>query len=566
MAEPERARPGDDDETGAVPDHIDPGKLNSWLFNRDTVEQVLKQLMENGIKVQGGDRLGKTIMFARNHKHAQFISEVFDKNYPKYAGHFASLIHNKVKYAQNLIEDFCSPEKKFPVIAISVDMMDTGIDAPDVVNLVFFKPVRSKAKFNQMIGRGTRLREDLFGPGQHKKHFVIFDFCGNFEFFDENPAGFEATGGQSVSAQIFEKRLLLASKFRNEPWKQDAELQEYREQLLNMLHQQIANLEKQSIQVRPHLQLVHKLEDRGVWEHLESHERKEIVKNLAEVIPVDLNEDERSRRFDLLMLVLQHELIDGVLQDRPTKEAVISFAEHLWQKRHIPAIKKVMPTLQTVMDEAFWKEPGVLDLDEIRVKMRELIQLIDYKKQEPVYTNFKDQFGEAKVHSSKAADSAIDPGRYRRKMEKFIEEHQNHLIIEKIRNAQPLTDKEVETLENFLIDSDPSVNPGDFRELVGGGMELIKFIRSASGLSREAVMKQFGVFLQDKRLSSNQIQFINQMIEFYTQKGHLDIATLYEPPFDFLDQDGIDGVFRDRNNVVDLLIQKVRELNEVRVG
>jgi type I restriction enzyme, R subunit len=395
---------------------------------------------------------------------------------------------------------------------------------------------------------------------------VIFDFCGNFEFFDENPDGFESTGGQSVSAQIFEKRLLLASKLRNEPWKQDAELQEYREQILNMLHQQIANLEKQSIQVRPHLKLVHKLEDRGIWEHLESHERKEIVKKLGEVIPVELNEEERSRRFDLLMLVLQHERLDGVLNDKPTKETVIGFAEHLWQKRHIPAIKKVLPTLQTVMDEAFWKEPGVLDLDEVRVKMRELIQLIDYEKQEPVYTNFKDQFGEAIVHPSKAADSAIDPGRYRRKMEKFIEEHQNHLIIEKIRKAQPLTDKEVETLENFLIDADPSVNPDDFHEIVGGGMDLIRFIRSASGLSREAVMKQFEEFLQDKRLSSNQIQFINQMIEFYTQKGHLDIAALYEPPFDFLDQDGIEGVFRNQNNVADLLIERVRGLNEVQVG
>jgi type I restriction enzyme, R subunit len=555
-----------DDETGAIPDHIDPGKLNSWLFNRDTVEQVLKQLMDNGIKVEGGDRLGHTIIFAKNHKHAQFISEVFDENYPKYAGHFAKMIHNKINYSQDLIEKFCSPDHKFPIIAISVDMMDTGIDAPDVVNLVFFKPVRSKAKFNQMIGRGTRLRPDLFGPGRHKKNFVIFDFCGNFEFFDENPDGFEATGGQSVSAQIFEKRLLLSSKLRNEPWKQDAELQGYREQLLNMLHQQIANLEKQSIQVRLHLKLVHKLEDRGVWEHLESHERKEIVKKLTEVIPVDLNEDERSRRFDLLMLVLQHELLDGVLQDKTTKETVISFAEYLWQKRHIPAIKKVLPTLQTVMDEAFWKEPGVLDLDEVRVKMRELIQLIDTKKQEPVYTNFKDQFGEAVVVDSKAADSAIDPERYRRKMGKFIEEHQNHLIIEKIRNAQPLTDKEVETLENFLIEADPSVNPDDFRNIVGEGMGLIKFIRSASGLSREAVMKQFEEFLQDKRLSSNQIQFINQMIEFYTKKGHLDVATLYEPPFDFLDQDGIEGVFRDRNIVVDLLIEKVREMNEVRVG
>ncbi|HBQ58621.1 MAG TPA: hypothetical protein DD671_03090, partial [Balneolaceae bacterium] len=191
-----------DDETGAVPDHIDPGKLNAWLFNEDTVEKVLKQLMEHGIKVEGGDRLGDTIMFAKNHKHAVFIKEVFDKNFPQYAGKFAQVIDNKVEYAQDLVEKFCLPQER-PVIAISVDMMDTGIDAPDCVNLVFFKPVRSKAKFNQMIGRGTRLREDLFGPGSDKQHFLIFDYCGNFEFFEQNPEGYETTSSASITAKIF---------------------------------------------------------------------------------------------------------------------------------------------------------------------------------------------------------------------------------------------------------------------------------------------------------------------------------------------------------------------------
>jgi len=555
-----------DDETGAIPDHIDSGKLNSWLFNRDTVEQVLKQLMENGIKVEGGDRLGDTIIFAKNREHAKFIGKVFDENYPKYAGHFARVIHNKVKYAQDLIEKFCEPEIKQPVIAISVDMMDTGIDAPNVVNLVFFKPVRSKAKFNQMIGRGTRLREDLFGPGRHKREFVIFDFCGNFEFFDENPDGFESTGGQSVSAQIFEKRLLLAGKLRNEPYKHDEELQEYRERLLDVLHQQINNLERQSVQVRPHLKLVHKMEDRGIWEHLESQERKEIVKKLAEIIPVDINEHELSRRFDLLMLVLQHEQIDGVLQEKSTKETVIGFAEHLWQKRHIPAIKRVKQTLEKVMNEEFWKKPGIIELDAVRVQLREIMNLIDRKRQAPVFTDFKDEFSDPVEIEFKASDSAIDPARYRRKMKKFIEEHRNNLIIEKIRNAQPLTEKEIDSLEQFLIEADPSVNPDDFREIVGGGMELVKFIRTASGLDRKAVMKQFEEFLQDSQLSSNQIGFIDQMIEFYTQKGHLDVANLYEPPFNFIDENGIEGVFDGQGVIIDILVNKVRELNDIKTA
>ncbi|HKK44260.1 MAG TPA: DEAD/DEAH box helicase family protein, partial [Balneolaceae bacterium] len=225
-----------DTDLESGPGYVDPQKLNAFLFNEDTVEKVLKQLMDYGIKVEGGDRLGDTIIFAKNQRHAKFIREVFDKIYPAYTGNFAKVIHTNVEYAQDLIEKFCLP-KEMPVIAISVDMMDTGIDAPDCVNLVFFKPVRSKAKFNQMIGRGTRLRPDLFGPGENKQHFLIFDYCGNFEFFEENPEGYEATAGASITARIFEQRLSLTSKLTNEPYNQDEVLQEYRTELLNLIHQ-----------------------------------------------------------------------------------------------------------------------------------------------------------------------------------------------------------------------------------------------------------------------------------------------------------------------------------------
>jgi type I restriction enzyme, R subunit len=554
-----------DDETGAVPDFVDPGKLNAWLFNEDTVEKVLYQLMEYGIKVEGGDRLGDTIIFARNHKHAVFIQKIFDKNYPHLKGTFAQVIDNKVEYAQDLVEKFCEPDKK-PVIAISVDMMDTGIDAPDCVNLVFFKPVRSKAKFNQMIGRGTRLREDLFGPGQDKRHFLIFDYCGNFEFFEQNPEGFDTVKSASVSAQIFEKRLLLAAKLKNEPYTRYEELKTYRAELLDLLHQQVSNLERQSVQVRPKLKLVDKLSERAVWDHLVSGERKEIVRELAELIPANIEENEMTRRFDLLMLTLQHQLLDGVLQEKKTKEVVIEFAEHLYSKKHIPAIKKVLPTVEKVMDEEWWKSTGVKGLDDVRSQLRDLMHLIDPKSRAPVYNDFEDEFGEVEFDETFGGTPAINKDRYLRKIRKFIEEHGNNLIIEKIRNAKPLTDKDLETLQQFLIQSDPAVSVQEFHELVGNETELVKFVRSVSGLKREMVIKEFDEFLQDNRLSANQIQFIEQMIEFYTKKGHLEIANLYEPPFDFIDENGIDGVFDGQGKIIELLVDKVKELNEVRVG
>ena len=199
------------DDEGNIPAAVEAEAVNKWLFNEDTVDKVLATLMTNGLKVAGGDRLGKTIIFAKNHDHAVFIAERFDINYPQYRGHFARVIDFKTEYAQSLIDDFSNRDKA-PHIAISVDMLDTGIDVPEVVNLVFFKVVRSKTKFWQMIGRGTRLCPDLFGPGQHKQYFAVFDFCRNLEFFSLNPETIDSATAASLSKRLFTSRLALISE------------------------------------------------------------------------------------------------------------------------------------------------------------------------------------------------------------------------------------------------------------------------------------------------------------------------------------------------------------------
>src|SRR5207248_7408180 len=198
-------------EDGEVPDRVEAEAVNKWLFNKDTVDKVLAHLMTRGQKVAGGDRLGKTIIFAKNHDHAAFIAERFDKNYPEYKGDFARLIDFSVEYAQSLIDSFSIPSKP-PHIAISIDMLDTGIDVPEIVNLVFFKLVRSKTKFWQVIGRGTRLSRDLFGPGKDKKFFYVFDYCQNLEFFSQNPETTDGSLGESLSTQLFKLRLELISE------------------------------------------------------------------------------------------------------------------------------------------------------------------------------------------------------------------------------------------------------------------------------------------------------------------------------------------------------------------
>lgn len=385
-------------------------------------------------------------------------------------------------------------------------------------------------------------------------------------FFEQNPDGYDNVQGPSVTAKIFEKRLLLAAKLNNEPWKQREELKAFRTQLLDLLHQQVANLEKQSIQVRPHLKMIHRLEDRSVWGFLESHERKEIVRELAGIIPAELEEDESIRRFDLLMLTLMHERMDGVLGEKKTKELVIGFGEHLHAKQQIPKVKAALSSIEKVIAEEFWMAPPIMELEDIRVQMRDLMPLIERKKRAPVYTDFEDEFGKVEIDEVVSGEPVIDKERYLRKIRKFIEEHGNHLIIRKIRNAKPLTESEVETLEKLLLEVDPAISAEEFQELVDGKLDLIRFVREVSGLSRSTVIGKFEEFLKDQRLSATQIQFIEMMIEYYSKKGHLEIGTLYEPPFEFLDPDGIDGAFRDNANVIDLLIDRVKELNEIKTA
>jgi len=196
------------DEDGTIPAAVEPAAVNKWLFNADTVDKVLEHLMTNGLKVADGDRLGKTIIFAKNSDHAKFIVERFDANYPHLKGSFCRQIDFSVNYVQTLIDDFSIKDKP-PHIAVSVDMLDTGIDVPEIVNLVFFKIVRSKTKFWLMIGRGTRLCEDLFGPGRHKEFFYIFDFCQNFEFFNQSPETVDAAAADSLSKKLFVERVEL---------------------------------------------------------------------------------------------------------------------------------------------------------------------------------------------------------------------------------------------------------------------------------------------------------------------------------------------------------------------
>jgi type I restriction enzyme R subunit len=526
------------DEDGTVPDRIEANDLNKWLFNEDTVDKVLEFLMRNGLKVEDGSRLGKTIVFAKNSRHAAFIAERFDANYPHLKGQFARLIDYSVPYAQSLIDAF-SELVKPPHIAVSVDMLDTGIDVPEVVNLVFFKIVRSKTKFWQMIGRGTRLRPDLFGPGEDKDHFLIFDFCQNFEFFDQHPDLSEGAMGDTITRRLFVARVELVGELDGqEPEEADGDL---RASTAERLHQEVSAMSVDNFIVRPHRRAVERFKAADVWQTLTVGDREELVDEVAGLPSAFVDDDLPAKQFDLLLLSSQLAILRAEARFAGCQRQIRRIASDLEALANIPAVGQQLSLILEVQTDEFWQDVTPRMLEVVRVKLRDLIRLIEPAERKIVYTDFEDEIGGAIVTSIGEAAVGVDAGRFKMKVRRFLDAHSDHLALQKVRRAEQLTASDVAELERMFLDE----GVGDEKRLDAirseGGLGL--FLRSLLGLDRQAAKHAFGMAIDLQSLTANQIQFIDLIVNHLSERGLIDPTLLYESPFTDLNDQGLSGVF-----------------------
>ena len=367
-------------EDGQLPDFIPSAALNKFVFNETTVDIVLQDLMDRGIKVAGGDRLGKTILFAQNKRHAEFILERFNKLYPQYRGTFAQRVICDDAYAQTVIDDFKQPEKE-PHIAVSVDMMDTGIDVPECVNLVFFKKVRSKAKFWQMIGRSTRLCKGLAcldqidGTYTDKRRFLIFDYCGNFEYFREYKEGYETRETKTLSENIFGKQIKIAMALQESAFAGE-DYQMWRSEIVNACHKQVMALNSDLIAVKLRMQYVEKYKKPEAFVSISEGDKGELLTQIAPLVRSD-EADEFAKRFDNVMygLILAH--IEQMPAFQYAKKQLCDTASLLERKASIPQIKAKLPMLQEIHTDAFWDANDILLFEQVRKELRELIRFLD---------------------------------------------------------------------------------------------------------------------------------------------------------------------------------------------
>lgn len=567
---------GEDD----IPDTVEAAEVNKRLFNTDTVDLVLAHLWTNGIKVEGGDRLGKTIIFAKNQAHAAFIEARFNAAHPNLAGHFARVItYDSGAYAQTLIDDF-SKKTKPPHIAVSVDMLDTGIDVPEVVNLVFFKQVRSKTKFWQMMGRGTRLCSDLFGPGRDKDYFCVFDYCQNLEYFGANPEMKDASVATSLSERLFAARLDLVRALDTRLVKPDGfsagDQKSYdaghgdtppsedgiRADALKTLQAAVNGVNLDSFIVRQHRRAVEKYREPQAWSPIDDEMRQELVEEIAPLPSTHGFGTEEAKRFDLLMFSLQLALLKGSKRFDTLRKQLLEIASALEDQTGIPAIAHQAALIEEIQTDRWWEGVTVPLLELARLRLRDLVQHIEKSRKAVVYSSFADEIGDGVEHELPQIGEA-DFARFKQKARHFLKANEDHIVLHKLRQGRPLTATDLGELEKILLDAG-----------IGAATDIIRareasqgfgrFVRSLVGLDRGAVSEAFGDFLSTGTASASQIEFIYMIIEHLTDQGIMDPALLYEPPFTDVAPTGPDQLFEE--DKVKRLVTRIRAINDSAVA
>ena len=520
-------------EDGMMPDFIPSAALNKFVFNEKTVDMVLQDLMERGIKVTGGDRLGKTIIFAQNKRHAEFILERFNKLYPQYHGSFAQRVICDDSYAQTIIDDFKQPDKE-PHIAVSVDMMDTGIDVPECVNLVFFKKVRSKAKFWQMIGRGTRLCKGLScvdqvdGAYTDKRRFLIFDYCGNFEYFREHKEGYEARETKTLSENIFGKQIKIAMALQESTFAGE-NYQTWRNELVETCHKQVTALNPELISVKLRMQYVEKYKKQDAFLFISEGDKGELLTQIAPLVQSE-ETDEFAKRFDNFMYGLMLAHIEQMPAFKFAKKQLCDTASLLERKANIPQIKEKLPLLQEIHTDVFWDANDILLFEKVRKELRGLIRFLDEEDggQKRIITKLTDPIIDSQ--EGVQLDIAYDFEDYRAKVNRYVNEHGNTLAIYKLTHNIPLATGDYQELERVLT-SELGSKEDYKREF--GDTPFGLLVRKIAKLDHEAAMQAFSAFINDQSLNQKQIAFVKKIINHIELNGYMEnVSELTKPPFD----------------------------------
>lgn len=502
-------------------------EIFKYIYNEGTIDNVLQDLMKNGLKVQSGERIGKTIIFAYNHKHAELIVKRFNVLYPEYGSDFCVLIDNYVTYAQNLIDKFEIRDKD-PQIAVSVDMLDTGIDVPDVLNLVFFKIVKSKIKFMQMIGRGTRLCEGIFGASKDKECFYIFDWCRNFEYFEKNPDGQTVKQSLSLTERLFGLRAEIAFYLQHQTYQEDAFTKGLHDDLKATMKEQVSSLSDSHISVRNRWDAVSHFKTDDAWVCLTAANVQTLKLDIAPLLPHN-TQDENAKKFDVLVLAVELGFVNDEFNASKPIVHIRNLAERLMTKATIPQVVAKMDTIKDVLNPTAWENLSLRWLERVRVELRDLIKFL---------------VGDGgKTWTVDIDDIVTDDGEsagvqtrvtYKRKVMDYLAGKDSNPVLKKIYNLEQLTDDDIIELERVMWKDLGSKD--DYDKFADGkpcGENVAILIRSLIGVDRKHAMERFNEFLSGSVLNADQEEFLKDVITYVCENGDIGPETVVnEAPFD----------------------------------
>lgn len=514
-------------------EEIPPKAINEYVFNEDTTRQVLEDLMTKGIKTGGGDKLGKTIIFAYNKNHAQHIVDTFDKFWPQYKGKMCQRIVCDDSKVKSTIKEFKKSDSQLQ-IAVSVDMLDTGVDIPEVVNLVFYKKIRSKIKFWQMIGRGTRLAPNLVctdetGSYVGKKYFYIFDYLRNFEFFREEKNGIEGASGKSVSERIFAHKCSVIKLLQDSAWA-DQKFLDYRDQLVNEVHAQISALNTSLTPVHLVLKHVLKFQNEKSFECLTDEDVMNLSKHIAPLV-FNGELDQYAKGFDnfcygIMELQLSEQPIDLY------RSKIKAVAERLLTKTSIKAVRDHLPRLQHLSVSSYYDGLNVLDYEEIRKEIRELAQFTVENGHEPIFIDYDDTVKTVDVPGGTANPTPADNfEEYKKKVDAYLSEHMKDEAINKLRTNQPLTKDDFDSLNHIFKEE---LGDEKMFDQLSEGKSLGVFIRWATKMDKDSINDYFAEFINDANMNSMQIEFVQHLINIIVEQGEINMDALMKgrAPFD----------------------------------
>ena len=528
MDENERAYYEDEfTEEGETPERIPPEKINRYIFNKDTADRMLSDLMNHGIRHKNENHVGKTIIFAQTKKHAQFLMTRFDTLYPEYKGQFCKLVICDEPYADKNLQDFKKPDD-MPFLAITVDMLETGIDVPEIVNLVFAKKVYSRIKFDQMIGRGTRLCENLFGVGNHKKEFYIFDYMRNFQYFGENPKGKEAGFVLSPISEIFSKKVRIIKWLQHADYIAD-EYQKFRSELIEDVVENIQNLEPERVEVKLKLRYVEKYKDKKYFASLTDTDVKDIVEHLAPLIS-SYETNENAIHFDnsmygLILTTLEKDRNFNRIKNRIQKNATILLTEDA----HIPEVKAKIPKLREIQAEEYWKAKDILAFEELRKELRDIMKFILPEHTKIHYVDFEDKIL-YRVEGREFSMATDDFEDYKKKVNHYVETHKQHPSIKKLIHNEPITEEDYRELERIFTEE---LGTQEEYQANYSDTPFGILIRKIAKMDRASANAAFSTFIIETRPSAEQIHFIDQVVDYVVENGCVkDVLDLMKAPFD----------------------------------